>query len=85
VPPSLGGLRGCGGGVVDFGFHALAAVTELLPDIATLARNMPCREVKLRGQLHPVKVISREVYTFAPTVVLRAATLVEALAGRECR
>merc|ERR1712037_959022 len=43
---------------------------------------MPSREVKLCGQPLPVDVLG-EVDTFAPTVMLRIATLVDALAGRK--
>jgi len=83
VVPWLGGRLGCGGGVVDFGFHALATLFNGNPCVAALACHMPGREVKLGGQSPPVDVL-REVNAFAPTVVLRAATLVDALAGREC-
>jgi hypothetical protein len=68
--------------VVDSGFHALAALFDGNPCISALARYMPSREVKLCGQPLPVNVL-REVNTFAPTVVLRTATLVDALAGRK--
>jgi len=73
--------------VVDFGFHALAAtaIFNANPCIAALARYITSREVKLCGQPLPVDVLKdlREVNTFAPTVVLRAATLVDALAGKK--
>jgi len=87
VVPWLGWRLGCGGGVVDSGFHALAAtaIFNANPCIATLARYITSREVKLCGQPLPVDVLKdlREVDTFAPTVVLRTATLVDALAGRK--
>merc|ERR1719180_477707 len=85
VVPWLGGGRlGCSCGcVVDFGFQALAALFSGNPCIATLACHMPSREVKLCGQPPPVDVL-REVNAFAPSVVLRAATLVHTLAGWKC-
>jgi len=82
VPPSLGGRLGCGG-VVDFRLHALATFFDGNPCIAALARHVPGRQVELGGQKPPVDVL-REVDAFAPAVVLRAATLVDALAGRKC-
>ena len=67
VIPRLGWRPGCGC-VVDFRFHTLAALFDSDSCVATLARHMSNREVKLRGQPPPVDVFG-EVNAFAPTVV----------------